>query len=315
MPWGKLDDTLYDHPKLDKLGPDRNACVGLWARSISWCNRYLTDGMIPAARAEQFADGHPEHLVLLVRAHLFDRGRGGYKVHDFLEFNDSKVDVEKRKAASTERQRRHRGLTEVTATSRRDKRPRHTTPARDSRPDPSRPVPTDTSPSGDVAPAMPKPNGHGPLAGILGTVAANLGAPAPELPVNVGLEEGEGRVFAFLARFGAAIRPDAPMGLRLLGLIERRGVEEVLQQAAKMTRAGGKMSDRQWVFGLEQALEVIPGGKESRAADLAVEHDARNRRIVAQTQARRLEQFRYTGKWDPAFGPEPTWQKSWGARP
>lgn len=53
MPWGRLDDSFYDHPKLDDLGSSRLAGAGLWAIAISWCNRRLTDGLVPRERIRQ----------------------------------------------------------------------------------------------------------------------------------------------------------------------------------------------------------------------------------------------------------------------
>src|SRR5262245_46818288 len=103
MPWGRLDDSLYDHPKLDLLPIEqRLAGVGLWARSISWCNRFLTDGHIPRNRIEKL-DGTPELADLLVAAGLFETDASGYRIHDFLEFNDSRAHVEERRSKDAER--------------------------------------------------------------------------------------------------------------------------------------------------------------------------------------------------------------------
>jgi len=44
MPWGRLDDSAYTHPKFLGLDP---AAVGLWAMALSYCNHHLTDGCIP----------------------------------------------------------------------------------------------------------------------------------------------------------------------------------------------------------------------------------------------------------------------------
>lgn len=124
MPWGRLDDSLYDHPKLDDLpgteealegipgdGMVRLAAVGLWARSISWCNRFLTDGKVPRDRIVKL-DGSRELADLLVRVGLFERCSGGYQVHDFLQFNDSRDVVLERRAKEAARKalwRKNRG--------------------------------------------------------------------------------------------------------------------------------------------------------------------------------------------------------------
>ncbi|MEW6223234.1 MAG: hypothetical protein AB1627_01255 [Chloroflexota bacterium] len=107
MPWGRLDDGLYDHPKLDALGRDRLAGVGLWALAISWCNRRLTDGVVPADRI-RLLGGTAAIADRLVEVGLFDRCEDGYRVHDFLAFNDSAETVMARRQAAAERQRKHR---------------------------------------------------------------------------------------------------------------------------------------------------------------------------------------------------------------
>lgn len=168
MPWGRLDDSLYDHPKLDLIpAEDRLAAVGLWARTISWCNRFLTDGAVPRNRIERL-DGTLDLADQLVTAGLFDATATGYIVHDFLEFNDSRVDVEKRRKSDAERKaawrgkKRHGGTNTGTSedaehdvpggvtagqgddVSHRDSRARDV--ARDVARIPSRPVPSHDSP-------------------------------------------------------------------------------------------------------------------------------------------------------------------------
>ena len=43
MPWASLDDSFYDHPKIVAIG---NEAAGVLARSIAYCARHLTDGVI-----------------------------------------------------------------------------------------------------------------------------------------------------------------------------------------------------------------------------------------------------------------------------
>ena len=113
MPWGRLDDSLYDHPKVEALPDDvRLAGVGLWARAISWCNRYLTDGRIPRSRIAKL-DATLDLADALVAVGLFDVTSDGYAVHDFLDFNDSRATVLERRQREAERKaeyRRQKGL-------------------------------------------------------------------------------------------------------------------------------------------------------------------------------------------------------------
>lgn len=108
MPWGRLDDSLYDHPKLDLIPvDDRLAAVGLWARALSWCNRFLTDGLVPRDRVAKL-DGSTLLADRLVVAGLFDDVPSGYRIHDFLEFNDSRQMVLERRAKEAARKAAYR---------------------------------------------------------------------------------------------------------------------------------------------------------------------------------------------------------------
>jgi hypothetical protein len=107
VPWGRIDDGLYDHPKLDDLGRYRLACIGLWTLSISWSNRFLTDGHIPADRLKRLG-GTLALADRLVMAGLWDKVADGYRIHDFLEFNSSRQEVEDVRTAARERMRRKR---------------------------------------------------------------------------------------------------------------------------------------------------------------------------------------------------------------
>lgn len=119
MPWGRLDDSLYDHPKLGELPADpaaadalldtlpgedlvRLCALGLWVRSISWCNRYLTDGEVPRRQVLRLG-GSLALADALVDAKLFEKTATGYAVHDFLAFNDSRADILERRRKEAER--------------------------------------------------------------------------------------------------------------------------------------------------------------------------------------------------------------------
>ncbi len=110
MPWGSIDDGLYDHPKLDALGKDRLAGVGLWTLCISWSNRYLTDGLVPSERIVRLG-GSKALAEALVLAGLFDSTTSGYFIHDFLMFNKSRQQVEEERKRTRERVALHRAHT------------------------------------------------------------------------------------------------------------------------------------------------------------------------------------------------------------
>lgn len=171
MPWGRVDDGFYDHPKLDRLGKDRMPAAGLYWVAVSWCNRWLTDGLVPRDRVTRLG-GSIRLAELLVDAELWEREGRDYRVHDFLEFNDSREVVEANREAEREKKRRQRAAGSAAVTNgeggkfvsrqaslglspgdtRRDSRGE--SPA--TRPVPSRPSDSgSTTPSGFVDPRAP----------------------------------------------------------------------------------------------------------------------------------------------------------------
>lgn len=132
--------------------------------------------------------------------------------------------------------------------------------------------------------------------------AVSVSVPVDVLEMEGVQGEEEPDLFAFLAQHGAFIRPESGFGIRLLGLVDRRGIEVVLE-AAKAMDTGERLSDRQWVFGLEKALEAIPSPPME---ELLPAEDTKSKRIYERMVQRRLEWFRSGGKWDPEWGPEPT---------
>jgi len=121
MTWSKFDDAAPKNPKAVAAGNDAWA---LWAAAIMYCNRHLTDGFVslaalaadclPVPISTQQARRLAERLCdLRVRPDglgLFERTDGGlYKVHDFLEWNPSKSEVEAQRKADRERKRKRNG--------------------------------------------------------------------------------------------------------------------------------------------------------------------------------------------------------------
>jgi len=158
MPWGRLDDGLYDHPKLDALGRSKLAAVGLWTLAISWSNRRLTDGFVPTDRVLSLG-GTPAIADLLVAAGLFDQADGGYVIHDFLTFNESREHVESRREADRNRKRKADGLHDDSA---RKPSGLQSTPPRARGPGPARPSDSPQPPASGGRPS--RANGTSPRA-------------------------------------------------------------------------------------------------------------------------------------------------------
>ncbi len=128
---------------------------------------------------------------------------------------------------------------------------------------------------------------------------------------NLEYDDDERRVFLAMARAGAHIRPESGMGQRVLRLIGRRGADAILAELARLSKSG-PLSDRQIVFGIEDALDKIP---DTRTDEAIRERETRAQRIQEQAAARRIDYFSKTGVWDSNFGPEPKWRPEWGQRP
>lgn len=103
MTWIRVDDHFAEHPKVLALGRDRLAGLGLWTVGACYAGRYLTDGFVPS---DVLPPGTQRLQELLVRVGLWDRARGGYVMHDFLEYNPTREKVLEGRAARKERARR-----------------------------------------------------------------------------------------------------------------------------------------------------------------------------------------------------------------
>ena len=93
MNFAKLDDRYDDHRKIKRAWRRNRALVGLHAMAITYCWRHNTDGIVDeewlieklprAAEREKL-------LAQMIELGLFDEaGQGHWRVHDYLDFQDS----------------------------------------------------------------------------------------------------------------------------------------------------------------------------------------------------------------------------------
>jgi hypothetical protein len=104
MAWGRLDDALLDHPKVEPLS-DRafRAFIG----SICLCNRYLTDGALTKRQVDKIATAKARQE--LIGAALWHEGdEGGVLVHDFLDYNRDAHTQKKERRRNADRQKQWR---------------------------------------------------------------------------------------------------------------------------------------------------------------------------------------------------------------
>ena len=97
MPWTKLDDQFYDHPKTVAAGPEG---IALFICGLSYCARQLTDGFISKAQVRRLVDVDDPWAVAerLVSVGFWKRVNDGYQVHDYLKYNPTAAQVKAQRA-------------------------------------------------------------------------------------------------------------------------------------------------------------------------------------------------------------------------
>ncbi|MBB5748559.1 hypothetical protein [Micrococcus sp. TA1] len=104
MPWFRVDDNFYDHPKVDDLSLE---AVGLWTLCGTYCAKQLTDGFVPARRAMKMG-GTESAIAELIKSGLWLDVEGGYQFHDWDAYQPTREKVERDRESARERQARKR---------------------------------------------------------------------------------------------------------------------------------------------------------------------------------------------------------------
>lgn len=123
MTWARFDDATPEHPKIIAAGGDAG---WLHFAAVCYCNRQLTDGVIPKGVVSRLTDRKNPHKLArkLIEVGLWIEHPEGYAVHDYLDYQQSREQVLAQRAASSERQRKGRAARKTTTTvtdmSRRD---------------------------------------------------------------------------------------------------------------------------------------------------------------------------------------------------
>lgn len=102
MPWVKMDDRFWSHPKVTRAG---NESAGIFARCLSYCGSHLTDGRVPMDVA-LFIAGSREKVEAVVDADLLEQlPSGDLYVRDYADYNPLREQVEAERES-----RRQRGM-------------------------------------------------------------------------------------------------------------------------------------------------------------------------------------------------------------
>lgn len=109
MAWVKLDDRFDEHPKVAALS---DSAVALFVSGLAYCNRNLTDGFVPrqvGLGQLRYCDGNTTPVIgELVEAGMWEEAPGGWQVHDYLDFQPSREQVEGDREAARERKAKSR---------------------------------------------------------------------------------------------------------------------------------------------------------------------------------------------------------------
>ena len=133
MPWFKVDDSFWGNPKRVGCSP---SAIGLWVVSGSWSAQQLTDGFVPD-HVLGLLGGSQKLAKQLSISGLWDRAEGGWKFHDWHDYQPTRAKVEADRAEARDRMARarsRRSSSEVRPNNERSSEDVRLTPTR---PDPS----------------------------------------------------------------------------------------------------------------------------------------------------------------------------------
>ena len=107
--WFKVDDQLHSHPKVRQVGP---MSVGIWVMCGSYSAAYKLDGFVPDSFVQGFGRDGRAGAKKLVASGLWERvddgDRVGYMFHDWAHYQPLSDEIEDKRQAARERQRRSR---------------------------------------------------------------------------------------------------------------------------------------------------------------------------------------------------------------
>jgi hypothetical protein len=97
--WVRIHDGAMTHPKLIGLFNWRDP-FHVWVWGLSHCQLHLTDGFIAFVSVPKM--GRKAAAALVVQA-LWENTEGGWLVHDYFDWNDSRETITKKRGEARER--------------------------------------------------------------------------------------------------------------------------------------------------------------------------------------------------------------------
>lgn len=107
MTWLKTDDKFPEHRKVRRL---TDSAYRLHHTAMCACAKDETDGLVTEADIADMEHGTRlrKHVDALVAADLWEKVKGGWLVHDFLDYNPSHAKLVAKRDADRERQELYR---------------------------------------------------------------------------------------------------------------------------------------------------------------------------------------------------------------
>lgn len=114
MTWSRVDDLYDDNRKIKRAWRRHPRAVGLHAMSLTYSSRHETDGLIDLEWLEEKLPKPTEReavIKALVECGLYEPVDGEhFRVHDYLDYNPSRADLEAKRARDAERKRNPTGV-------------------------------------------------------------------------------------------------------------------------------------------------------------------------------------------------------------
>lgn len=106
MTWLRLEDTFPEHPSIAGLS---DGAYRLYVNALCYSGRNLTDGFIPRAVAPLlYPKATAKRAAELVEVGRWEVVDGGWQIHNYLERQRSRAQVESEKKKAAERQKKRR---------------------------------------------------------------------------------------------------------------------------------------------------------------------------------------------------------------
>lgn len=107
MPWARLDDGFWSHPKTMRLADVAPEAGFLHIRAISYSTRHMTDGFLSDSALTALMPDASERArateVLVEEGVWYRDGDKGYVIHDFLDWNPSRAQIMEKRLRDRER--------------------------------------------------------------------------------------------------------------------------------------------------------------------------------------------------------------------